>query len=233
MTDELHTKPPPRLVDDPAVAPEVQAGLSELAASQLPFDTTAGLSAFEGALGSAAKLGDAARAGGTGSAVSTGTLVAGSVVLMLAGVGMYAWLAPSSPAPRPSQTPPRSAPAELSPPSAAPESQLEAIQPEPLPTIKGEPQRAAATPTPLDREVAAMVKAKALVESKPRAALALLQRLERQYPRGALSEERAGLRVLALWAAGDREAARTERSAFVARYPQSPMRERLMQLEAP
>ena len=54
MTDDIDMKPPPRLMDDPAVAPELQEGLSEIAATQLPFDTAAGLSSFQEVLGSAA-----------------------------------------------------------------------------------------------------------------------------------------------------------------------------------
>lgn len=225
MTDESNMKPPPRLMDDPAVAPELQEGLSEIAATQLPFDTAAGLSSFQAALGSAANAGPA-----VGAAVSTGTLVAGSVVLMLAGAGMYAWLAPSAKPARPAELAPMAAPAiPVAPAVAAPEP----VQPAPAPELVREVARTVPAPTPLDREVAAMVKAKALVESKPRAALALLQRVEREHPRGTLSEERAGLRVLALFAAGEQEAALRERATFLARYPQSPMRERLMQLEAP
>jgi hypothetical protein len=222
MTDETNMKPPPRLMDDPAVAPELQEGLSELAATQLPFDTAAGLSSFQEVLGSAAHAAPA-----VGSAISTSTLVASSVVLMLAGAGMYAWLAPGAKPPRKSEPAPSVAPP--APPIAAAEAALPTPVPEPI----KEEARSTVAPTPLDREVAAMVKAKALVESKPRAALTLLQRLEREHPRGTLSEERAGLRVLALWAAGEHDSALAERATFLARYPQSPMRERLLLLEAP
>jgi hypothetical protein len=229
MIDESNMKPPPRLMDDPAVAPELQEGLSELATTQLPFDTAAGFSAFQEALGSAANAAPA-----IGGAVSAGTLVAGSVVLMLAGAGMYAWLAPSTKPTRAAEPTPVVAPAvPVAPAVAAPEPVAPEPELAPGPGLVKEEARAAAGPTPLDREVAAMVRAKALVESKPRAALALLQRLEREHPRGTLSEEREGLRLLALFAAGEHETALSERASFLARYPQSPMRERLMQLEAP
>jgi hypothetical protein len=237
MTDHTHMNPPPRLLEDPAVATDVHAGLAELAASQLPFDTAAGLSAFQSALGSSAEIGAAV---GTASAgVTHGVIVAGSLALLLTGASLFAWLAPGDEVPV-KNVAPRSA-------RAVPSGVVSAPAP-PAPSIDSEP--AVATPsavevepkapsreapgeaqTPLDREVALTVKAKALVDDKPRAALALLDRLERQHPRGALGEERAGLRVLALWAAGDVERARSERAAFLARYPQSPMRERLAQLQ--
>jgi hypothetical protein len=230
MTDEMNMNAPPRLLDDPAVAPELQEGLSEIAATQLPFDTAAGLSAFQDALGSAAQLGAAPA---VSTAISTGTLVAGSVVLLLAGAGLYTWLVPSSKAPRQTEPAPSAAPAAPAAPTVAPIAAPEPVVAEPARAPVREVPREVAVQTPLDREVAAMVKAKALVDSKPRAALALLQRIEREHPRGTLSEERTGLRVLALWAAGEHETALGERATFLARYPQSPMRERLMQLEAP
>lgn len=229
MTVDVNMRPPPRLLDDPAAAPELQEGLSEIAATQLPFDTAAGLSSFQAAMGAAAHAAPA-----VGGAMSTGTLVAGSVVLMLAGAGVYAWLSPSPKPPRRAEPAPAVAPVAPAAPSvAAPEAALSVPEPAPVLEPVKEAAPGAISPTPLDREVAAMVKAKALVESKPRAALALLQRLEREHPRGALSEERAGLRVLALWASGEHDSALGERATFLARYPQSPMRERLMQLEAP
>jgi hypothetical protein len=234
MTDHTNMKPPPRLVEDPAVAADVQDGLTELAATQLPFDTAAGLSSFQSALGSSAEVSSAVATASAG--VTNGVLVAGSLALILTGAGLYAWLARSDKAPARTEAAP-SAPSAAVTPSAAPAPSIE-LQPIAAPAPAAdtpEPTRKAGPPgpaqTPLDREVALMVKAKALVNDKPRAALTLIDRLEREHPRGALSEERAGLRVLALWAAGDIDRARTERSAFLARYPHSPMRERLAQLQ--
>jgi len=236
MTDHTNMKPPPRLIDDPAVATDVQDGLAELASSQLPFDTAAGLSALQSALGSSAEIGAAATTVSTG--ITNSVLVAGGLALMLVSGGMYAWLAPRAKAPAKTDAV-ASAPAAPAAPIAAPAPAIEP-EPAPMPVSAAKPDapikggtatKEAPAPTALDREVALMVQAKALVHDKPRAALGLLQRLEREHPRGALSEERAGLRVLALWAAGERERARAEGEAFLARYPQSPMRERLLQLQ--
>lgn len=231
MTDEANMKPPPRLLDDPAVAPDVQEGLSQLAAQQLPFDTAAGLSSLQSAL-SSSQLGAAASSAAT--SLSTGTIVAGSVALLLVGAGMFAWLSPGA-----KTKPPAEPSAPPSPSVAQPAEDVTAVEPTPsvaMPEVDNpapEPRATRGTPTesPLDREVAQMVRAKTLVEDDPRAALGLLARLEREHPRGALSEERAGLRVLALWKAGEVERAKAERQAFVARYPSSPMRERLAQLD--
>lgn len=231
MMDDSNMKPPPRLLDDPAVAPEVQEGLSQLVAQQLPFDTAAGLSSLHGAL-SSSQLGSATS--GAATTLSTGTLVAGGVALLLIGAGMFAWLSPSAktkPAVAPSTPalPPATQPIE-DPPALAPAPDV-AIPDLPRPAAPEQRAARSAPPeSPLDREVAQMVRAKALLEDDPRAALSVLARLEREHPRGALSEERAGLRVLALWKAGEVERAKTERQAFYARYPSSPMRERLAQL---
>jgi len=238
MDDASMKAPPPRLLEDPAISTELHEGLSELASQQAPFDAAAGLSSLQSALQSSAELG-AASASAT---LSSGVLIGGSVALILVGAGMYAWfspssLSPSSKAPARERAAPSGAPVEQAPPVAPAEPVLEVpstpviAAPEPKAV---EAVRSAAPDAPLDREVALMVKAKALVQSKPDAALAILQRLEREHRRGALSEERAGLRVLALWSAGELERARTERAAFLARYPQSPLRERLTHLgEAP
>jgi hypothetical protein len=233
MTNDM--KPPPRLLDDPAVAPDVQEGLAELAAQQLPFDSAAGLSALHSAL-SGTQLG--ATTSSAATTLSTGTLVAGGVALLVIGAGMFAWLSPdtkttpaappSTPALPPATQPVEHAPALEHAPSVAVPELAAPVAPE------QRAMRSAPAESPLDREVAQMVRAKALLEDDPRAALGLLSRLEREHPRGALSEERAGLRVLALWKAGQVERAKTERELFFGRYPSSPMRERLAQLsEAP
>jgi hypothetical protein len=52
-------------------------------------------------------------------------------------------------------------------------------------------------------------------------ALAALNGHERDFPRGTLAEERDALRVQALVAAGEREAAQSRARSFHKRFPQS------------
>lgn len=61
----------------------------------------------------------------------------------------------------------------------------------------------------------------ALRASEPAAALTALAEHHRRFPRGELSEEREGLRVHALLAAGRHDDARKARARFLARFPQS------------
>jgi hypothetical protein len=61
-----------------------------------------------------------------------------------------------------------------------------------------------------------------LKRGDPRAALATLQRLKRESPRGVLHQEREVLAVQALAAAGQKDAARARARAFIQSYPNSP-----------
>lgn len=242
MTTDANMKPPPRLLDDPEVAPEVQDGLAQLASTELPFDAIAGLASLQGAIASSTQLaaaagttteGSIAAGASAGASISSGVVAAGGLALLTAGAGLYLWLAPGEPKPAPEAKPRAPVASTASPESeqpepAQPEPAAPALAPIPAP-IKEEP-RVRALETPLEREVAQMVRAKAMAEDRPRAALALLERLEREHPQGALSEERRGLRVIALWNAGEHARAKAERASFLARHPHSPMRERLLQL---
>jgi hypothetical protein len=77
------------------------------------------------------------------------------------------------------------------------------------------------------REIAQLQRIRALLERDPTAAYRLAQRSEQEYPHGLLSEERQALQVLALAKTGATEAAARKAQQFFARYPESPMRERL------
>jgi outer membrane protein assembly factor BamD (BamD/ComL family) len=61
-----------------------------------------------------------------------------------------------------------------------------------------------------------------LKRGDPRAALATLQRLKRESPRGVLHQEREVLTVQALAAAGHKDAARARARAFIKSFPNSP-----------
>lgn len=63
--------------------------------------------------------------------------------------------------------------------------------------------------------------------SDPRAALRHLDEHARQFPLGALAEERDGTRVFALCDAGEIADARAAADAFLAAHPQSPLRQRV------
>jgi hypothetical protein len=232
MSDPTPMKPPQRLLDDASVEAELQEGLAELAASEVPFDGVAGLAALKVALEGAADAG-AAASSVSAAAASITPWIAGSLAVALLGSGLYAfWPEPPRaavveraqparvevPAPVPELAPPP-VPARVAP---APEPKVELT-----PAASVAPSNAS---TPIEREVALTVRAKSLIDDNPRAALALLRKLDREHPSGALNEERAGLRVLALWQAGDRARATSERDAFLARYPESPQRERLARL---
>jgi hypothetical protein len=75
-----------------------------------------------------------------------------------------------------------------------------------------------------------VLRARELLHSDPIAALSLLRQLERDNPRGVLREERDGLTVLALWSsdnASNEARARVLAQRFLAKYPNSALRERL------
>jgi hypothetical protein len=74
------------------------------------------------------------------------------------------------------------------------------------------------------REIAQLVRIRALLPQDPLAAYRLAQRSEREFPRGVLSEERQALAIVALHRTGKRAAATAQAHAFFERFPQSPMR---------
>ena len=80
------------------------------------------------------------------------------------------------------------------------------------------------------REIELMLRLRHLLLTDPAAAYRLAQVAERQFPQGALSEEREALSVLALAATGDRERARALARDFLRRHPDSPMRAPLQKL---
>jgi len=129
-------------------------------------------------------------------------------------------------APRTSATPTPVA-REVQPPVA----ERSAETPAPTQTIAEEPARPAPVARPVERssrrEIAQLQHVRALLEHDPAAAYRLAQRSEQEFPRGLLSEERHALQVLALAKSGATEAAARKAQQFFARYPESPLRERL------
>lgn len=85
--------------------------------------------------------------------------------------------------------------------------------------------RAARAPSPTDdlaaeRALLEVVRA-AVARDHPDVALDAIRRHERDFPRGELTEEREGLRVIALVRAGHRDEARARADRFRARWPRS------------
>jgi hypothetical protein len=76
-------------------------------------------------------------------------------------------------------------------------------------------------------EIELIGRARAALPRDPAAALALLDEHRREFPRGALVEERDAIRVLALAALGRIEQARHEAQMFLRAYPFSPHAERV------
>jgi outer membrane protein assembly factor BamD (BamD/ComL family) len=75
------------------------------------------------------------------------------------------------------------------------------------------------------REIAQLVRIRALLERDPRAAHRLAERSEREFPRGLLNEERRALAIVALAKSGAKQLAEQDAQRYFARYPHSPMRE--------
>jgi hypothetical protein len=82
-------------------------------------------------------------------------------------------------------------------------------------------------------EVALLVQARRQLDGHPAQALQTLRGMDRAYPRGALSEEREALAVLALARLGQQRAAAQAARAFLEAHPESPLRTRLAAILAP
>lgn len=74
------------------------------------------------------------------------------------------------------------------------------------------------------REIAQLVRIRALLKQDPTAAYQMAQQSEREFPGGLLSEERQALAIVALRKTGAREPAVKKAREFFARFPDSPMR---------
>lgn len=105
-------------------------------------------------------------------------------------------------------------------PSAQPAPAHEVIAPAPAAEPSAQPAVRSSR-----REIAQLVRIRALLERDPAAAYRLALLSEREFPNGVLSEERQALQVLALTKSGSIDEAQRKANAFFARYPQSPMRD--------
>jgi hypothetical protein len=235
-------KAPLRLLEDPALAPSLRAELEKVRAAVDPYDAVQGLEKLESALalGATPRLEEGASVAPPASGSAGGVLGgAGAAKLGLAAlaaaaiaVGVVAW--PDGDAgqraahvPVPSSPPPVAEVMPQPPPvPAAPAPMLDA-PPAPIARAPRDPDGA------LRRETAQVGRIKRWLERAPARAYALAQAGHREFPAGMLREEREALAVLALWNMGrDVEAARRAR-AFLARYPDSPLRGQMEQRLAP
>lgn len=173
---------------------------------------------------------------GSSAVLATGAFVAGTLVGALA----YRALGPptvTTPPVSPSQT--SSATATAAPQATAPAERVEpAVSPTtspssssaPAPSLRGgtaeRPSRAQEDdPRSRLAEEQALVDAAraALARQRPEDALEAVERHSRVFPRGELTEEREGLRVMALVRLGRNDEASRLASAFERRYPRSPL----------
>jgi hypothetical protein len=237
-------KPPPRLIEDGAIAPELRADLERIAATPARYDAGAGLHDFQRAIATANATPPRRAPGFGSSGAKIGALSAAAVVLAAAAV--FAWSELTHPAatPKPATTtgPMRASGAgvggraSLPAPTPAPTAPVPPTAAEPRPNV-ADPVAAAApagarAPAPdeaLQREIAQLGRIKQLLPSDPQQAYRLAQAGHREFRAGMLRHEREGLAILALWQLGrDRDAAPRAR-AFLTRYPESPLREQLAQ----
>jgi hypothetical protein len=191
-------------------------------------------------LGAASAGVSAAAASASAAGGATAPLGAKAMILLkltaglgvgAAGVGLVAGSLAEAPAPIAAQPVTRVAPAPI---PAKREPRV--VQAEAVSGCRecdvGKAPSSAITPRPptdaeradlLGRESALLVKARAALRASNVAeASALLSRLESQFPRGMLAQEREVLRIELLAARGDRKSAAARARAFIAANPKSP-----------
>jgi len=229
--------------DSSALPPELRDELSRSRRAGHDYDVLGKLPQLRAALAAAQATGDDPLAeqdvsplGGTDAAGSALAPAAWKIAVIATVVGtcvFVAWPAPRHtppPAPaarmeRPVEPP---APAPLSMPAPAREPEPEVAAPESPASPESAtpaPARASAPSRSSRREIADLERIRALLERDPQGAYRLAQRSDREFPRGLLREERKALQVLALAKSGDKAAAERGARAFLAQYPQSPLRE--------
>lgn len=194
-----------------------------------------------------ARVGTAVAVGATVAAASATAKAAGvttvytgktilSSLLIVAGcaaVGLGAGLAT-----RPDVSPPPAAATVVPPASGSAPARALPPAPSPAPPVASAPAPLASSPptappsaAPEDHlasELALLQQAQKKIRAgDPRAALSLLDEHARRHPRGALQQEAAAARILALCDAGRREEARAEAARFLEAAPSSPLAERV------
>jgi hypothetical protein len=91
----------------------------------------------------------------------------------------------------------------------------------------------AAPPAPPLTEIRGIALARSLLARDPQAALDVLEKVRRDYPRGYFVEERQALTVLALARVGRPSDARDQGAAFLRAYPNGPFSDQVRAVAAP
>lgn len=209
-----------RLFEDPEQSPELRDDLLRSRAAGQDYATADKLAQLRAALSDSARqpLGQGARF----AALHPGWKLAALLALGGASV-LLTQQASREPVREPQSPPAAAAPTEVAPAAAV-------IEPSLVPEV-GQPAAATVDPAASNapekssrREIAQLVRIRALLEQDPAAAYRLAVRGQREFRGGLLSEERQGLAIVALHKAGAREQAERKAREFFARFPQSPMR---------
>lgn len=179
---------------------------------------------------SAVSSGTAAAASKAGAGSFASWALSAKLALVAAGGlalgGGYLALRSSEPAPRAAPRPvvaPSTPEARLPAPAPTPQVVVEPAPAEPViddsPAHRTEPRRLDA----LKAESALLTEARAQLRGgNPAAAQAALDRLQAQFPKGVLTQEREVLSIEVLYARGNVEGAKRRAKAFVKAYPKSP-----------
>ena len=223
-------KPPVRLLHDPSVAASVRANLQCVREAPGGYDAARGFERLQREL---------ELAGPSGTAPSTppptprGLELSGlgaTKALWISGVGALCIVAAGALVtglPRGRQSLPGGAPAPPSP-AAARESSAPPLPAAPLrldPATALAPSGTAVSPgVAARREIEQLIQIRALLRRDAAAAYELAQRSAREFPRGALREEREALTALALSRIGEHARAQEQARAFLQSYPNSPLR---------
>ncbi|MFM2415846.1 MAG: hypothetical protein RL385_569 [Pseudomonadota bacterium] len=244
-------RPPKRLVEDPAAPAGLRADLTHFQRVTAAYDPTAQLSALRAALKAADSAGAASPGGAgpsvqsasglTGSAITHGSgwALKGALVALLGGAGLGVVGLRGTSTPAASQ--PRTSAAQVAASTRAASTPTEAIAAEVTQVAEGNAAGThnAGAPRVLEpaafarTEVALLVQARRQLDGQPAQALQTLRGMGRAFPRGALSEEREALAVLALAKLGQQSAAARAARAFLEAHPESPLRTRLEAILAP
>ena len=223
-----------RLFDDPQLPAELRQDLMRSRAAGQDYPTAAKLLQLRAALSDPARLDlpEPPELGGTVKQLAWRiSHPAWKLVVLVALGGTAAWVVrtavPDSQATQARQL--QAAPqadAPVPPPQAAAPAPAQPSEPAqvvamPEPPVVSRPNPASSS----RREIAQLVRIRALLDQDPAAAYQLAVRSEREHPRGVLSEERRALAIIALTKTGQPQTAQRKAREFFARYPQSPMRE--------
>lgn len=221
-------KAPPRLFSDPHVPSGLHADLARVKRAPSAYDEQAGFLQLRAALRDLPAP-PSARPVSSGSSLASRAALGWKLALIGALGGAGWWLGSQSEAPRSAVSQPVPAPARApTPPPSAAEEPAPAVAP-----AQDPPVQQVEAPRSSRREIDQLIRLRALLASDPAAAYRSAQRSQREFPRGALREEREALQALALEALGDHDRARREAQQFLQRYPESPLRARVQRLAGP